>query len=389
MSDTGDAKPVLRKKKNKSKEKEKEDQSTANSDTSAAPKEKRTKAKDRSAKSSDSSSKTAEPPRPEPEVQDNVEAEPKPEAEEETAPLTGGDGGDNNKGDTEPEKKSGLLGLFGKGKSSMGNMFRRKKSNGGEQSPSNEANIENPSENDTNQESDPNSVDKSMAGNDKEDELGPMKIFEPIRADPIKKEQQRARRLERLTANVMPELHLLGQIKSGKGFVNDSVEGCMLRYKIVFGNSFEILGGTDGGQTQMTYCKLMPNETLPFNHPIDLHFAQAATHGWTAPRIEMQAYKVDMYGRRILCAYGFAHLPCSAGFHDIEVGMWRPAGTPEQELSSIFLGDTPALASENTIYNAAWKQRSRIISQAAGKVKLEFYVVSRNYTKHTIDVAKQ
>ena len=48
-----------------------------------------------------------------------------------------------------------------------------------------------------------------------------------------------------------------------------------------------------------------------WNHPIDVHFASASMLGW--PRIILQVWKLDEYGRTILSGYGFAHFPTSPG----------------------------------------------------------------------------
>ena len=58
---------------------------------------------------------------------------------------------------------------------------------------------------------------------------GPMKILKPLRTDAVKALQSRQRRLERLPASLIPELHYVGQIISGKGIVLDSSEGACCR----------------------------------------------------------------------------------------------------------------------------------------------------------------
>lgn len=59
---------------------------------------------------------------------------------------------------------------------------------------------------------------------------GPMKILKPLRTDAVKALQSRQRRLERLSAVKMPELHYVGQIVSGNGIVLDGSEGACCRY---------------------------------------------------------------------------------------------------------------------------------------------------------------
>lgn len=58
---------------------------------------------------------------------------------------------------------------------------------------------------------------------------GPMKVLKPLRTDAVHALQSRQRRLERLAAVAMPELHYVGQIVSGKGMVLDGTEGACCR----------------------------------------------------------------------------------------------------------------------------------------------------------------
>lgn len=58
---------------------------------------------------------------------------------------------------------------------------------------------------------------------------GPMKVLKPLRTDAVHALQSRQRRLERLAAVAMPELHYVGQIVSGKGIVLDGTEGACCR----------------------------------------------------------------------------------------------------------------------------------------------------------------
>ena len=58
---------------------------------------------------------------------------------------------------------------------------------------------------------------------------GPMKVLRPLRTDAIKALQSRQRRLERLVAVTMPEVHYVGQLLSGKHLVLDPSEGACCR----------------------------------------------------------------------------------------------------------------------------------------------------------------
>ena len=57
----------------------------------------------------------------------------------------------------------------------------------------------------------------------------PPKVLEPFRTDPVKAMQMRHRRLERLSAASMPEIHYVGQIVGGESLIADSTEGTCCR----------------------------------------------------------------------------------------------------------------------------------------------------------------
>lgn len=58
---------------------------------------------------------------------------------------------------------------------------------------------------------------------------GPMRVLEPLRTDPVKALQARQRRLERLAATSMPEVHMVGQIVKGFDLIADNSEGACCR----------------------------------------------------------------------------------------------------------------------------------------------------------------
>ena len=61
------------------------------------------------------------------------------------------------------------------------------------------------------------------------EQTGPLRVLEPIRADPIKLLQTRQRRLERVAATALPEIHFVGHITSGQGLISDTTEGACCR----------------------------------------------------------------------------------------------------------------------------------------------------------------
>jgi B9 domain-containing protein 2 len=213
--------------------------------------------------------------------------------------------------------------------------------------------------------------------------------FEPFRTDPIKKHMDRYAMISRKAPEHLPEIHFVGTISGCTGVHDELTEGVLCRFKVEHGGAFELFGGEELGQTQISYCKHFVSEAVSFNHPIDLHYAQLAMTGWNAPRICVQLFTLDMFGRRAIAGYGFVHIPTDPGHHRLEITCWRPNGTSSEELQRFFLGNTPALVSNEPIYSTAWRDRPRIQTCAAGKVFVEIFVVTRNTKFHGIDSNKK
>lgn len=215
--------------------------------------------------------------------------------------------------------------------------------------------------------------------------VDPAKLLEPIRTDPIKALEARKRRLDRQVATNMPEIHYVGQIISMEKVINDPTEGAFCRWKVDHGKVWELLGGEVTGQTHISYCSTNEQEVLPLSHPIDLHFAAAGLQGWGAPRFCVQCYRLDWHGRKVLSGYGFVHLPLTTGAHRLKIPLWRPVGTPDQELSSFLLGESPALINHEPIYESAWKDRCRLLTIASGEVEVELHVINRFMSQQGIE----
>jgi hypothetical protein len=60
---------------------------------------------------------------------------------------------------------------------------------------------------------------------EKDLEKGPLKILQPLRTDPLGAMKNRHKKLERLTAESVPEIHFIGKILSGENIVMDKSEG--------------------------------------------------------------------------------------------------------------------------------------------------------------------
>lgn len=125
----------------------------------------------------------------------------------------------------------------------------------------------------------------------------------------------------RRVAEGIPEVHFIGEISKGFGFFqqhpssffsssSSSSSSISCKWKIEWGDSFSILAGESKGQTQYSLMD-EDDRSCTWNHPMDLHFASASMKGW--PRIIVQLWELDKYGRTLLGGFGFAHFPCTKG----------------------------------------------------------------------------
>lgn len=64
---------------------------------------------------------------------------------------------------------------------------------------------------------------------EKDLEVGPLRVLQPIRTDPVMMLKTRKKKLERLTADFVPEIHIIGNILSGSGIVQEVSEGASCR----------------------------------------------------------------------------------------------------------------------------------------------------------------
>jgi hypothetical protein len=73
---------------------------------------------------------------------------------------------------------------------------------------------------------------------------------------------------------------------------------------------------------------------LPHRFVSDVHYATKGIQGW--PKIHLEVWHHDAFGRSEIYGYGFCHVPTSPGMHRIDVVTWRPVGTLFQQAQSTF-----------------------------------------------------
>ena len=182
----------------------------------------------------------------------------------------------------------------------------------------------------------------------------------------------------RTVASSIPEVHFIGDIRKGDDFNGSSIT---CKWSIDWGETWSLLSGAQKGQTQ--YATRSDDTGCVWNHPIDVHFTTANMKGW--PRIILQVWNLDNYGRTSLIGYGFSHLPTTAGMQVIDVKCWRPKGTMGEECKTFFLGTSVHLTRDSLIFDEAWENRHRLVTVSSGTVSIHIATIIRHFNQHAVE----
>ncbi len=112
-----------------------------------------------------------------------------------------------------------------------------------------------------------------------------------------------------MASNVLPEVHLIGELRHGSGFG----EGVSCRYRLEGGRNWVVLEGSPEGQTQAAYG--FDGSEAVWNHPFDLHWNTSTLGGW--PKLILSIQQLDDLGRVSIIGHGYSFIPSSPGEHDL------------------------------------------------------------------------
>lgn len=169
----------------------------------------------------------------------------------------------------------------------------------------------------------------------------------------------------------MAELHLFGQVVGGFGFEPGSKLSC--HWKLSSGGGWRVVEGIVEGFTQLDNPQA--GDIAFWSHPIDVHFIATGISGW--PKIELEVWKQDDFGRVSLSSYGCLHVPSEPGNHVITCMTWKPLGNFVDQLFSLFTGGSLQLHDSNLISDPA--ERPRLQTSASGQVTFSLNIISKNF----------
>ena len=99
----------------------------------------------------------------------------------------------------------------------------------------------------------------------------------------------------------------------------------------VAGDEKKKIEGGSPLQEQTQYSYFGDGDMAVWAHPINFCFTSNTLLGW--PRLLLEIFKLDSYGREDTAGYGVLTLPKFAGAHELECTTWRPCGTRQQAIS--------------------------------------------------------
>ncbi|MFH4984725.1 hypothetical protein AB6A40_011434 [Gnathostoma spinigerum] len=108
----------------------------------------------------------------------------------------------------------------------------------------------------------------------------------------------------------MAEVYVIGEITSGEGFPD-----CRLscRWRLSVGGGWKVIEGERSSQTQTDLPDF--SDCAQFSHPIDIHLKTKTIQGW--PKLHLQVWHCDEFGRSEVYAYGSVFLPGTVGEHEV------------------------------------------------------------------------
>ncbi|KAI4459119.1 b9 domain-containing [Holotrichia oblita] len=148
---------------------------------------------------------------------------------------------------------------------------------------------------------------------------------------------------------------------------------------LCLGNNWKIISGKNEGQTQVVCSEF--EDICNWSFPLDIHLVSTGVPGW--PKIYIQVYHLDWFGRTHLYGYGFVSLPTSPGSHTLNCYTWRPFGTVRERFVQFFLGGGPRIKYPDLVFTS--KDRYKLNTEAMGVVTFDVNVLLRNFDKFGVE----
>lgn len=122
-----------------------------------------------------------------------------------------------------------------------------------------------------------------------------------------------------------------------------------------------------------------------FGHPVDLHFACTGLEGW--PKIMVEVWSHDSFGRNVLAGYGCCYVPTSPGMHHVDCVTWLPSGSMWDRLKATFLGTSPSLNHPEIVYSDI--DRLELNTHTSGTIHLDLQILLLDFKHHGVEFVSE
>ncbi|EFC48927.1 hypothetical protein NAEGRDRAFT_30379 [Naegleria gruberi] len=178
----------------------------------------------------------------------------------------------------------------------------------------------------------------------------------------------------------MAELHLIGEITGATGYREDNL---FCSFHVEKGSHWTHVSGLEKGQTQVNkrHGEDMVNI---FAHPIDIHYSTPTVVGW--PKIVIQVWYNDNYGRNDFVAYGVLNIPSQGGYFELECPTWRPVGNLKDRIGDLVVGGRMQVKDLSIVHNG--EDRRKLTTISCGTVYIKLNVLLRNFKKYGVSTTQ-
>jgi B9 domain-containing protein 2 len=173
----------------------------------------------------------------------------------------------------------------------------------------------------------------------------------------------------------MAEIHIIGQIVGATEFDKDDLF-CV--YSVNKGRNWVHVSGEEKGETQVD--ERGEDGMNVWAHPIDLHYSTSVCIGW--PKIVLQVWFQDKYGRNDFAGYGVVNIPTQSGMFDLVCEIWRPVGTLLDRITEMLMGGTYQLKDDSILWSG--EDRKKLTTITVGRVHLHLNILLRNFSKYGV-----
>ena len=173
-----------------------------------------------------------------------------------------------------------------------------------------------------------------------------------------------------------PQLHIIGKITGGLNFNSQNI---YVKYNFKVGEDWNLLAGSLQGETFQSE-EYDDNKFIPLEHPFDLNFAAKAIRGW--PKMILEVWEVDSYGRNSIAGYSQILMPTKPGDYKLKAECWRPRGGFFDRL----IGSYPELIYKDVVITN--ESRLGFKTETTGTIEMEISIVAKDFQFHGVKLSE-